>query len=57
MSVRLGTPGFRFLNEYTNPSKDSTGDHFHFTLVPGRKAEDPKKSVFVKKKLTPSDLS
>ena len=56
-SVRLGTPGFRFLDEYTNPSSGATAGHFHFTFVPGRKAEDPKKSVFVKKKLTPIDLS
>lgn len=57
MSVRLGTPGFRFLNEYTNPSKDSTGDHFHFTLVPGRKAENANQTTNTSRKQTSIDLS
>ena len=29
------TPNFRFINEYTNPTKESTGGHFHLSWGPG----------------------
>ena len=33
--VMYGTPGFKFGNEYKDPSSGATGGHFHFSYVEG----------------------
>jgi hypothetical protein len=43
--VSAGTPGFSFIDEYSNPSAAATGKHFHISYIPNKPETQVDKNV------------